>query len=127
MIGKFFTRELRRISQVCSYKFAKNQKSTQTPETSIPESGRYTVTIFPGDGIGPEISQSVVDLFSAVKAPIDWEFHQIHKKAVTASGDLISEESLESVKKNKWALKGPFETPIGKGHRSLNVTLRKRL
>ena len=67
--------------------------------------------------------------------PIEWEFHQIHRKAVTEKGDLITEDSLNAVRLNKFALKGsidhlflgPFETPIGKGHRSLNVTVRKRL
>jgi len=85
------------------------------------------VTIFPGDGIGPEISQAVVEIFSQLKVPIEWEFHKIHNKAVSKEGDLISQESIDSMVINKFALKGPFETPIGKGHRSLNVTLRKKL
>lgn len=85
------------------------------------------VTLFKGDGIGPEISQSVIDIFSTLKAPIEWENHSIANKAVTESGDLISKEAINSILKNKVALKGPFATPIGKGHRSLNVTLRKNL
>lgn len=85
------------------------------------------VTLFKGDGIGPEISQSVIDIFSTLKAPIEWENHSISNKAVTESGDLISKEAINSILKNKVALKGPFATPIGKGHRSLNVTLRKNL
>jgi isocitrate dehydrogenase (NAD+) len=85
------------------------------------------VTLFKGDGIGPEISQSVINIFHACKVPIEWEFHEIHSKAVTEEGDLISKDSLDSVLRNKLALKGPFATPIGTGHRSLNVTLRKKL
>ena len=85
------------------------------------------VTLFKGDGIGPEISQSVIDIFSTLKAPIEWENHAISNKAVTETGDLISKEAIASILKNKIALKGPFATPIGKGHRSLNVTLRKNL
>jgi isocitrate dehydrogenase (NAD+) len=85
------------------------------------------VTIFPGDGIGPEISEAVMKIFEAAKAPIDWEHHTISTHAVTPGGDLISEEALESVRRNKVGLKGPFATPIGKGHRSLNLTLRKAL
>lgn len=85
------------------------------------------MAIFPGDGIGPEISNAVIDIFAAAKVPIEWEFHQIHKKAMTEKGDLITEESLNAVREHKFSLKGPFETPIGKGYRSLNVTLRKRL
>jgi isocitrate dehydrogenase (NAD+) len=87
----------------------------------------YKVTLFRGDGIGPEISQSVIEIFKASKVPIEWEEHQIYSTAVTNEGDLISKESLESIIINKVALKGPFETKIGKGHRSLNVTLRKKL
>ena len=87
----------------------------------------HKVTLFKGDGIGPEISQSVISIFQACKAPIEWEIHEIHSKAVTEEGDLISKESLDSVLRNKVALKGPFGTPIGSGHRSLNVTLRKKL
>lgn len=87
----------------------------------------YKITLFKGDGIGPEISQSVIDIFAALKAPVVWENHEIASKAVTDSGDLISKEAINSILNNKVALKGPFATPIGKGHRSLNVTLRKNL
>eukprot|EP00158_Paraphelidium_tribonemae_P010262 Partr_v1_DN42140_c0_g1_i1_m9172 putative Dehydrogenase len=89
--------------------------------------GKYTVTIFPGDGIGPEISKAVQEIFEAAKVPVDWEHHTISTHAVTPSGDLISQEALDSVIRNKVGLKGPFATPIGKGHRSLNLTLRKAL
>lgn len=87
----------------------------------------HRVTLFKGDGIGPEISQAVISIFQAAKVPIEWEHHDIHSKAVTEEGDLISKESLDSILRNKVALKGPFGTPIGTGHRSLNVTLRKKL
>jgi isocitrate dehydrogenase (NAD+) len=49
------------------------------------------VVLFPGNGIGPEIAQSVVDIFKAAKVPIEWEYHQIHTKGQTADGDLISQ------------------------------------
>jgi isocitrate dehydrogenase (NAD+) len=87
----------------------------------------HKVTLFRGDGIGPEISQSVVDIFKSAGVPIEWEEYSIYSKAVTDDGDLISKESLESILRNKIALKGPFTTPIGGGYRSLNVTLRKKL
>ena len=86
----------------------------------------HKVTLFKGDGIGPEISQSVIDIFRAAEVPIEWESHSI-LTIPTAEGDLISKESLDSILRNKIALKGPFGTAIGKGHRSLNVTLRKKL
>jgi isocitrate dehydrogenase (NAD+) len=87
----------------------------------------HKVVLFPGNGIGPEISRSVVDIFSSLKIPIEFETHEIHSKGQTEQGDLISNESIQAVKLYKYGLKGPFETPIGKGFRSLNVTLRKRL
>jgi isocitrate dehydrogenase (NAD+) len=59
--------------------------------------------------------------------PVTWEHHTISSKAVTPGGDLISQEALDSVIRNGVGLKGPFATPIGKGHRSLNLTLRKAL
>lgn len=87
----------------------------------------HKITLFQGDGIGPEISKSVVDIFSHMKIPIEWENHEISNVALNDKGDLISQEALDSILRNKVALKGPFATPIGKGHRSLNVTLRKNL
>jgi len=92
-----------------------------------PAAGKFRATIFPGDGIGPEISKAVQQIFEAAKVPVEWEHHTISTHAVTPKGDLISEEALDSVIRNKVGLKGPFATPIGKGHRSLNLTLRKAL
>jgi isocitrate dehydrogenase (NAD+) len=66
-------------------------------------------------------------VFEAAKVPVEWESFEIHSKAVSADGDLISEEAINSVKANKVALKGPFMTPIGTGFKSLNVTLRRKL
>lgn len=86
-----------------------------------------TVTLFKGDGIGPEISHAVMEIFSAAKVPIVWEDQIIDVNVVNEEGDLISKEALDSIRRNKVALKGPFATPIGTGHRSLNVTLRKKL
>lgn len=88
---------------------------------------RQRVVLFPGNGIGPEISRSVEDIFSALNVPVEFEHHEIHTKGQTEHGDLISNDSIQAVRKYKYGLKGPFETPIGKGFRSLNVTLRKRL
>lgn len=93
----------------------------------IDENGNYMVTLLKGDGIGPEISASVRTIFEAAKAPIHWEEHEVYNKAMNPDGDLLSDDTIESIRKNKVALKGPFMTPIGKGFRSLNVTLRKKL
>jgi isocitrate dehydrogenase (NAD+) len=94
---------------------------------SASQPSKRRATIFPGDGIGPEISAAVVQIFESAKVPIEWEYHTISTHAVTPGGDLISQEALDSVIRNTVGLKGPFATPIGKGHRSLNLTLRKAL
>ena len=85
------------------------------------------VVLMPGDGIGPEITQAVVDIFKHMKVPIEWEYHKIYSHSVTQDGDLISKDTIDKIKEYGFGLKGPFTTPIGKGHRSLNVTLRKKL
>ena len=88
---------------------------------------KQTVVLLPGHGIGPEISDAVVRIFQSVNVPIEFQHHEIHLTKQTVEGDLISNETLDALRKYKYGLKGPFETPIGKGIRSLNVTLRKRL
>jgi len=86
--------------------------------------GKFTVTLIEGDGIGPEISQSVKDIFSAAGVPIKWE--SVDVTPILKDGKtVIPDEAIESVTKNYVALKGPLATPIGKGHVSLNLTLRR--
>ncbi|HEY3132820.1 MAG TPA: isocitrate dehydrogenase (NAD(+)) [Acidobacteriota bacterium] len=85
----------------------------------------YNVTLIPGDGIGPEIAEAVVSIFSAAKAPIRWDRQIVSSALASSTGRLISDEALASIRKNKLALKGPLSTPIGTGHVSLNLTLRK--
>ncbi|KAF9101876.1 NAD-dependent isocitrate dehydrogenase [Mortierella sp. GBA35] len=86
--------------------------------------GNYTVTLIPGDGIGPEISESVVKIYKAAGVPIEWE--PVSVTPVLKNGKVaIPDEALHSVKKNTVALKGPLATPVGKGHVSLNLTLRR--
>ena len=70
--------------------------------------------LFPGHGIGPEITSGVLKIFDELKIPIEWEEHEIHGKVLNKDGDLISEETLQAIRENKYALKGPFTTPIGK-------------
>ncbi|KAI8099381.1 isocitrate dehydrogenase, NAD-dependent [Halteromyces radiatus] len=86
--------------------------------------GNYLVTLIPGDGIGPEISRSVKDIFAAAKTPIEWE--EVDVTPVIKDGKTaIPPEAIASVRKSTVALKGPLATPIGKGHVSLNLTLRR--
>ncbi|EFX02736.1 isocitrate dehydrogenase [Grosmannia clavigera kw1407] len=87
-------------------------------------SGNYPVSLIEGDGIGPEISQAVKDIFAAAKAPISWE--PVDVTPILVDGKTtIPPAAIESIKRNKVALKGPLATPIGKGHVSLNLTLRR--
>ncbi|KAK3172917.1 NAD-dependent isocitrate dehydrogenase [Lepraria neglecta] len=86
--------------------------------------GLYTVTLIEGDGIGPEISQSVKDIFAAAKAPIKWESADVTPQLKDGK-TVIPDKAIDSVKTNYVALKGPLATPIGKGHVSLNLTLRR--
>ncbi|KAI8846755.1 hypothetical protein BC829DRAFT_478414 [Chytridium lagenaria] len=86
--------------------------------------GKRVVTLIPGDGIGPEISRSVQQIFEADKVPIVWE--EVNVTPILKDGKTaIPDEALHSINRNKVALKGPLETPIGKGHVSLNLTLRR--
>lgn len=87
----------------------------------------FTVTLFPGHGIGPEISSAVQAIFNAADVPIKWDEHHIDVENAVPGEDLISKEALDSLRKHKFGLKGPMATPIGKGYRSLNLTLRKEL
>ncbi|KAJ3117314.1 NAD-dependent isocitrate dehydrogenase [Phlyctochytrium bullatum] len=86
--------------------------------------GKRVVTLIPGDGIGPEISRSVKEIFAAENVPIVWE--EVSVTPILKDGKTaIPDEALHSINRNKVALKGPLETPVGKGHVSLNLTLRR--
>src|SRR5436305_6537881 len=83
------------------------------------------ITLIPGDGIGPSISRSTVRLLDAAGADIDWQEQVAGMSAVAKYGDPIPDETLDSIKRTRVALKGPLETPVGEGYRSINVALRK--
>lgn len=87
----------------------------------------YTITLIPGDGIGPEVTAAATEVLAAAGVPIKWETAQIGESALRDYGSPLPEEALLSVKKNKVALKGPVTTPVGKGFPSVNVALRKTL
>ncbi len=83
------------------------------------------VTLIPGDGIGPSISAATVRILEAVGADITWDTQVAGMAAVAKHGDPIPDVTLASIKKTGLALKGPLETPVGEGFRSINVALRK--
>lgn len=84
------------------------------------------VTLIPGDGIGYEISESLIKIFEAANVPITFEIENAGIDVYEKTGELIPESLYKSVEKNKIAIKGPITTPIGKGFRSINVYLRKK-
>jgi isocitrate dehydrogenase (NAD+) len=87
----------------------------------------HTITLIPGDGIGPEVSSAVVRIIEATGVDIKWETHYAGAQALEKFGSTLPEELLESIKRNRVALKGPITTPVGKGFTSVNVGLRKTL
>src|SRR5581483_4151197 len=84
-----------------------------------------TVTLIPGDGIGPSIAAATVRIVEASGADINWDTQVAGMAGVARFGDPIPEATLDSIKQTKLALKGPLETPVGEGFRSINVALRK--
>ena len=88
---------------------------------------KHTITLIPGDGIGPEIIAATVRIIEASGIDIEWETHILGALAQEKFGTTLPESTIESIKKNKVALKGPQMTPIGKGFTSVNVGLRKAL
>ena len=83
------------------------------------------VTLIPGDGIGKEISASVQKIFEAAKVPIEWESVDVTPVKGVDGKFRIPQKAIESVNATRIGLKGPLATPVGKGHQSLNLALRK--
>ena len=88
---------------------------------------RYTITLIPGDGIGPEIAQAMRRVVDATGVDIDWEVVEAGTAVMEEYGTPLPDYVLESIKRNKIAIKGPITTPVGTGFRSVNVALRKAL
>ena len=86
-----------------------------------------TITLIPGDGIGPEVSAATRTVVDALGAPIEWEIQEAGLPAIEAHGTPLPDHVLESIRRNKVALKGPVTTPVGQGFRSINVALRQEL
>jgi isocitrate dehydrogenase (NAD+) len=86
-----------------------------------------TVTLIPGDGIGPEVSSATRRVVDAVDAGIEWDVHEAGVQAIETHGSPLPPHVLDSIRTNKAALKGPVTTPVGTGFRSINVALRQEL
>ncbi|MEA2601852.1 MAG: isocitrate dehydrogenase [Acidobacteriota bacterium] len=88
---------------------------------------KTTVTLLPGDGIGPEVSEAAVRVLDVAGAEIEWERHIAGREALEKYGNPLPPEVLESIRRNCVALKGPITTEVGKGFKSINVQLRQEL
>jgi isocitrate dehydrogenase (NAD+) len=86
---------------------------------------RYDITLIPGDGIGPEITDATLKVLDATGVQFTWDRQLGGAAAVAASGDPLPEPTLASIRRTRLALKGPLTTPVGGGYRSVNVALRK--
>jgi isocitrate dehydrogenase (NAD+) len=87
----------------------------------------HTITLIPGDGIGPEVTSAVVRIIEAAGVEVVWETHYAGAQALEKFGSTLPDDLLESIQRNRVALKGPITTPVGKGFTSVNVGLRKAL
>ncbi|KEI85913.1 isocitrate/isopropylmalate dehydrogenase family protein [Clostridium botulinum] len=88
---------------------------------------KYDITLIPGDGIGPEVTEAARKVIDAVGADINWHVVEAGEKVLDKYKTPLPDYVLDSIKETKVALKGPVTTPVGKGFRSVNVTLRKSL
>ena len=87
----------------------------------------HRVTLIPGDGIGPELAEATRRVLDATGIEFEWEVVDAGEATIAAHGTPLPDEVLESIRRNKVALKGPITTPVGEGFRSVNVTLRQAL
>lgn len=86
----------------------------------------YPLTVIPGDGIGPEITDQVIKILKAVQAPFDYQEFPAGESALASHGSLLPDVTVASLEKTKLGIKGPTTTPVGGGHKSINVTLRQK-
>ena len=87
----------------------------------------HTVTLIPGDGIGPEVTAAVVRILDGAGVRIEWDRHDAGITAVEKTGETLPASLLDSIRRHRIALKGPVTTPVGEGFTSVNVALRKAL
>jgi isocitrate dehydrogenase (NAD+) len=88
---------------------------------------RHTITLIPGDGVGPEVSEAARRAIDATGVDIEWEVHDAGLDVIEKYGQPMPDHVIESIRRNKVAIKGPLTTPVGKGIRSVNVALRREL
>src|SRR5215472_17262456 len=104
-----------------------SSRSTPTTSTSKGSVARHAVTLIPGDGVGPEIADVTVRVLEATGVEFDWDVQQAGENVMAEFGTPLPEHVLDSIRRNRTALKGPITTPVGTGFRSVNVALRQEL
>jgi isocitrate dehydrogenase (NAD+) len=87
----------------------------------------HAVTLIPGDGTGPEITQATRRVLEATGVQFEWDLRQAGAETLEKQGTVLPDDVLDSIRRTKVALKGPITTPVGRGQRSANVALRKKL
>src|SRR6266699_2227753 len=104
-----------------------SSRSTSTTSSGSSNLARHAVTLVPGDGVGPEITDATVRALEATGVQFDWDVQQAGENVMAEHGTPLPEHVLESIRRNRVALKGPITTPVGAGFRSVNVALRQEL
>ena len=87
----------------------------------------YRVTLIPGDGVGPELTEATRRVLEATEVGFDWDVQEAGADVVERYGTPLPDPVLNSIRRNRVAIKGPITTPVGSGFRSVNVALRKEL
>ncbi|MBI4680989.1 MAG: isocitrate/isopropylmalate dehydrogenase family protein, partial [Nitrospirae bacterium] len=87
----------------------------------------YKITLIPGDGVGPEITEATKRVLKATGVSFEWDIQNAGEEVYKQEGAPLPDRVLDSIRKNKIALKGPITTPVGSGFRSVNVLLRQSL
>jgi isocitrate dehydrogenase (NAD+) len=87
----------------------------------------HRITLIPGDGIGPELAEATTRVLDATGIGFEWEVQEAGEATIASEGTPLPDRVLESIRRNKIALKGPITTPVGSGFRSVNVGLRQAL
>src|SRR5690606_20911445 len=96
------------------------------PPAGRPPQMTQTITVIRGDGIGPEIMEATLHVLDALDTGLQYEFAEAGLVALEQSGELLPAATMDSIRKNRVALKSPLTTPVGGGFSSINVELRKR-
>src|ERR1041384_7058635 len=114
----------RNFTQINADYFKNRRSGSPRPLNGL---AKHAVTLIPGDGVGPEICEASIRVLEATGVEFEWDVQKAGEAAIAEFGTPLPEPVLDSIRKNKVALKGPITTPVGSGFRSVNVALRQAL